>query len=139
MAPGVGPAKTQTSPSLRKRPEGMAVPGIIFAGSVIQRAVQAGCRRSCASKKFGAEALLSCASLPLMWHFKHGAGGPVEWLDLRRNERVGLCGHGFEKQSELANFIVRKRERGHAHLQILADAGAIGVGGVWGGIGKAPA
>src|ERR1700689_1580225 len=80
MAPGVGPAKTQTSPSLRKRPEGMAVPGIIFAGSVIQRAVHAGCRRSCAGRKFGAEAFLSCASLPVMWHFRHGAAGLVNRL-----------------------------------------------------------
>src|ERR1700735_4005490 len=78
MAPGVGPAKTQTSPSLRKRPEGMAVPGIIFAGSVIQRAVQAGCRRSCGRRKFGAEVFLSCPSLPVMWHFKHGAAGLVK-------------------------------------------------------------
>src|SRR5271155_3548339 len=75
MAAGVGPAKTQIAPSLRKRPEGMAVPGIIFAGSVIQRAVQAGCRRSWASRKFGAEAFLSCAALPVMWHFRHGAAG----------------------------------------------------------------
>src|ERR1700675_1281164 len=77
MAPGVGPAKTQTSPSLRKRPEGMAVPGIIFAGSVIQRAVHAGCRRAGASGKLGAEAFFSCASLPVIWHFKHGAAGLV--------------------------------------------------------------
>src|SRR5579863_7930271 len=92
MAPGVGPAKTQISPSLRKRPEGMAVPGIIFAGSVIQRAVQAGCRRSCASRKFGAEAFLSCASLPVMWHFKHGAAGLVKRL---RAIAVSVGSSGF--------------------------------------------
>src|SRR6202040_3839382 len=66
--------------SLRKRPEGIAVPGIIFAGSVIQRSVQAGCRRSRASRKFGAEAILSCSRLPVMWHFKHGAAGLVKRL-----------------------------------------------------------
>src|SRR6202046_549278 len=62
---------------MRNKPEGMAVPGIIFAGSMIQRSVQAGCKRSWASKKFGAIAFLSCASLPVIWHFRQGAAGLV--------------------------------------------------------------
>ena len=97
------------SPSFLNRPDGMAVPGMIFAGSVIQRAVHAGCKRSCASRKFGADAFLSCASLPVMWHFRQGAAGLVnkparhgslrvaERLHLRRNERLGLRRHRLEE------------------------------------------
>src|ERR1700693_3973848 len=77
MAAGTAPEKTQWSPSLWNRPDGIAVPGMILAGSVIHLAVHAGCKRSRASRKLGAEAFLSCASLPVMWHFKHGAAGLV--------------------------------------------------------------
>ena len=32
-----------------------------------------GFKRSRASRKLGAEAFLSCAGLPVAWHFRHGA------------------------------------------------------------------
>src|SRR5579862_7890654 len=51
----------------------MAVPGIIFAGSTSHRSVHGVCSLSLASRKFGAIAFLSCAGLPIAWHFKHGA------------------------------------------------------------------
>src|ERR1039458_10045585 len=51
----------------------MEVPGAIKAGLVIQRTVQACCRRSFANRKLGAVADLSCVGSPVAWHFRHGA------------------------------------------------------------------
>src|ERR1700691_2445041 len=51
----------------------MDVPGLTACGSVIQRSTQSGFRRSFASSKFGAVAILSCAGSPVAWHFKQGA------------------------------------------------------------------
>ena len=87
-----GPVRNHMRWSFRNRPDGIAVPGIIFAGSVIQRSVQAGCKRSCASRKFGAEAFLSCSGFPVMWHFKHGAAGLVNRL---RAIAVSVGSSGF--------------------------------------------
>src|SRR5208282_5026706 len=70
---GVGPANTYRLPSGLKRPDGIDVPGLIAAGSVIQRSTQSGFSRSFASKKFGAVAILSCVGSPVVWHFRQGA------------------------------------------------------------------
>src|SRR5437867_3725424 len=70
---GVGPAKTQCPPSCLNKPDGMAVPGEIIAGSSIQRLVQPGLRRSLAKVKFGAVAFASRFGSPVAWHFRHGA------------------------------------------------------------------
>src|SRR5271167_4378552 len=51
----------------------MDVPGLMACGSSTQRCAQSGFRRSFASKKFGAVAILSWAGSPVAWHFKHGA------------------------------------------------------------------
>src|ERR1700689_3500108 len=51
----------------------MDVPGLIACGSSTQRCAQSGFKRSLASRKFGAVAILSCAGSPVAWHFKHGA------------------------------------------------------------------
>src|SRR4029077_14466562 len=73
MFSGIGPEKTQWSFWRLKSPEGMAVPGIINCGLVIQRPVHAGRRRSLASRKFGAMAFLSYAGSPVAGVFRHGA------------------------------------------------------------------
>ena len=74
---GSSPAADRRRPSDRpsrlNSPEGMAVPGMISCGLVIQRSVHAGRRRSLASRKFGAVAFLSCAGSPVAWHFRQGA------------------------------------------------------------------
>src|SRR6266566_669453 len=98
---GKAPANTQRSSSRRNKPEGIAVPGMILAGSVIQRTVQAGFSRSRASRKFGADAFLSCAESPVAWHFRHGAVLLVKsWRAISRSAVVnnscfgaiyGLC------------------------------------------------
>src|SRR5580704_19779294 len=51
----------------------MDVPGLIAWGSSTQRCAQSGFKRSLASRKFGAVAILSCAGSPVAWHFKQGA------------------------------------------------------------------
>ncbi len=51
----------------------MAVPGLIIAGSSIQRRVQPGFSLSLATVKLGAVALESCLGSPVMWHFRQGA------------------------------------------------------------------
>ena len=51
----------------------MDVPGLTACGSVIQRSTQSGFKRSFASRKFGAVAILSCDGSPVAWHFKQGA------------------------------------------------------------------
>src|SRR5712692_281 len=92
---GSGPLKIQRSPSLRKSPEGIAVPGAIRAGSRIQRLVHAGLNRSRASRKFGAVAVLSCAGLPVAWHLKHGAAGLVKSCRASvRSESVSVSSFG---------------------------------------------
>src|ERR1700722_9411504 len=73
MLAGIGPANTQRSPSRLKRPEGIAVPGIISCGLVIQRPVHGERRRSLASRKLGAVAFLSWLASPVAWHFRQGA------------------------------------------------------------------
>src|SRR5258708_8511467 len=70
---GVGPAKIQWSPSRLNKPDGIAVPGAIRAGSSIQRLVQPGFSRSLASVKFGAVAFASRVGSPVAWHFRQGA------------------------------------------------------------------
>ena len=70
---GVGPVNTYRSASCRNSPLGIAVPGLISAGSSIHRFVQPGFRRSFATVKFGAVACESCLASPVMWHFRHGA------------------------------------------------------------------
>ena len=53
----------------------MAVPGALFCGSVIHRAVQPGFSRAAAVRKFGAVAVRSCRGSPVRWHFRQGAAG----------------------------------------------------------------
>ncbi len=57
---------TQRSSSCRNSPLGIAVPGLICAGSRSQRNVQSGFSRSPANRKFGAIALASRAGSPVM-------------------------------------------------------------------------
>ena len=40
---------------------------------MIQRSTQSGFRRSLASRKLGAVAILSCCGSPVAWHFRQGA------------------------------------------------------------------
>ena len=73
-------------------------------GLVIQRCVQAGRKRSLASRKLGAVAFLSCAGSPVAWHFRQGAAvlvkscashadfGGGQRFKLLRNEGLGLDG-----------------------------------------------
>src|SRR6478752_1311145 len=51
----------------------MEVPGLTACGSRIQRSAQSGFRRSFASRKLGAVAILSCCGSPVAWHFRQGA------------------------------------------------------------------
>src|SRR6266849_8950913 len=51
----------------------MEVPGLMACGSKLQRSVQSGFRRSLASRKLGAVAILSCCGSPVAWHFRQGA------------------------------------------------------------------
>jgi len=61
----LGPANTQRLFSRLNKPEGIAVPGLMACGSMIQRSTQSGFRRSRARRKLGAVALRSCAASPV--------------------------------------------------------------------------
>ena len=56
----------------------MAVPGIIFAGSVIQRAVQAACRRSLRQQEIRGESVFVVRLVAGHMAFQAGGGGAGE-------------------------------------------------------------
>ena len=69
-------------------------PELIACGSMIQRSAQSGFRRSLASRKLGAVAILSCCGSPVAWHFKHGAAvleNKLRAMSVSLAVSVGTC------------------------------------------------
>ena len=103
------------------------------AGLVIQRSVQAGCKRSLANRKLGAMAVLSCPGSPVAWHFRQGAAVLVnkspghfffrrgDRLDLLRNVGLRLAGHGLEERAPACGF---RRRTGRTSACALASRSA---------------
>src|SRR5579859_5783329 len=121
---GVGPEKTHWLFCCLNRPEGIDVPGLTACGSVIQRSTQSGFKRSLASKKLGAVAILSCAGSPVAWHFRQGAAVLENRLRAMSDSfavnagicsgmyGMGCCERAWKNRTSLRNSLSEKENVG---------------------------
>ena len=100
------------------------MPGLMACGSSTQRSAQSGLRRSLASKKFGAVAILSCAGSPVAWHFKQGAAVLENRLRAMSDSLavntgtcsgmygMGCCERAWKNRTSLRNSLSEKENVG---------------------------
>src|ERR1700693_212432 len=102
----------------------MDVPGLIACGSTIQRSTQSGFKRSFASRKLGAVAILSWFGSPVAWHFKQGAAvleNRLRAISVSFVESTGTCSgmygmgccdNAWKKRTSLRSSLSEKEKVG---------------------------